>query len=219
MSSSSGPSLFNIILLYFSLMGIGAIAGYGGFYWLFSERCSQLMDETKTMHAISRQEFQKKYEDAIEGQRQCMSDATKGKQELSDVHGRFEAQATLAERHQALLLKQEETLLRLAETQTTQEAASQTIASLRYELRDTQTDLAETNRKLEEALFSMHSVKMELTQSLTAVEDLLEKRNQDIEDMSRQLDECDDLLPVYRDEISLAQNYLRTRHHQQCKME
>ena len=219
MSTSSGPSLLNIVLLYFSLIGIGAIAGYGGFYMLFSERCSQLMAETQTKHATSRQEFQKKYEEAMEGQRQCKSDAARGKQELSEIHGRFEAQSTLADRHQALLLKQEETLLRLAEAQTTQEAASQTIASLRDELRDTKTDLADANRKLEDALTSAHSMKMELTQSLAAVEDLLEKRKQDIDDMSRQLDKCDDLLPAYRDEISLAQNYLRTRHHQQCKME
>lgn len=219
MTSSPGPSLFNIVLLYFSLMGIGAIAGYGGFYWLFSERCSQLMTETQTRHAISRQEIQKKYEDAIEGQRQCMSDVNKRKLELSEMHGRYEAQATLAERHQALLLKQEETLLRLGEAQTTQEAASQIIASLRDELRDTRTALADANRKLEDALLTSHSMEIELRQSLQAVENLLEERNHDVEDMSRHLDECDKLLPVYRDEISLAQNYLRTRHHQQCKME
>ena len=218
MTTAPGPSLLNIVLLYLSLMGLGAIGGYGGFYWLFSERCAQLMTETQQTHALSRQEVQKKYEDALEGQRQCMSD-TSVKKELSEMQGRLEAQATLAERHQGLLIKQEETLARLAEAQALQDVAANTIASLRDELRATKTDLSEVNQKLQHALSEANAVETELKDRLQIVDALLDTRNHDIEIMNTQIDECDELLPSFRDELSVVKNYLRTRNHQQCRME
>ena len=232
MTASSGPSLVNIVFLYLSLMGLGAMGGYGGFYWLFSERCSQLMTETQQNHAVSRQQFQKKYEDALEGQRQCMTDTT-AKQELSEMQGRLEAQATLAdrhqglleaqgtlaERHQGLLLQQEETLTRLSQIQASQETSAEIIESLREELRTARADLSDANRKAEGIISSANEVGTNLRQQLTVANHLVEQRTQDVGTMKNRLDDCDDLLPAFRDEVALAKNYLRTRNHQQCKME
>jgi peptidoglycan hydrolase CwlO-like protein len=139
--------------------------------------------------------------------------------ELSELQGRLEAQSSLADRHQVLLQKQEDTLTRLSEVQAAQEATGQTVATLREELTQTKAELAETNRKLVETLKSSDAVETGLRSELTAATGLLDQQAQDVTDMTEQLDECDSLLPSYRDEAVMMKNYLRTRHHQQCRME
>jgi chromosome segregation ATPase len=218
MATSGRSSLINIVLLYLSLMGLGAIGGYGSFYFLFSERCSQLIMETKEKHSSSRQQFQQKYENALEGQRQCLADSS-AKRELRALQGRLEAQSNLADRHQVLLQKQEDTLTRLSEVQSAQEATGQTVATLHEELTHTKAELAEANRKLVETLKSSDEVETGLRSEVTTATGLVDKQAQDVIDMTEQLDECDSLLPSYRDEAVMMKNYLRTRHHEQCKME
>lgn len=218
MATTGGPSLINIVLLYLSLMGLGAIGGYGSFYFMFSERCTQLMTETEEKHSSSRQQFQEKYENALEGQRQCMADSS-AKRELSELQGRLEAQSSLADRHQVLLQKQEDTLTRLSEVQTAQEATGKTVATLREELTQTKAELAKANRKLVETLKSSDELESGLRGELTVSTYLADQQAQDIVDMTEQLHECDALLPSYRDEAVMLKTYLRTRNHQQCRME
>jgi hypothetical protein len=211
----TGPSLINIILLYLSLMGFGAIGGYGIFYYLFSERCSQLMRETESKHSASRQDYQSRYEEALEGQRQCMAETSSKTQELQ---GRLEAQSDMAARHQSMLQKQEETLLRLSNVQAAHESATGTIASLREEVSILRNDLAETERSLESNILNSQKVENDLRLQLDTANEVLEQRTVEVEELNKHTRECGALLPVYREEISWMHNYLRSRNNRQCQM-
>lgn len=220
---SSPPSALNIVLLYLSLMGLGAMGGYGAFYHLFSERCSKLVSQTEDKHSASRLEFQSKYEEALEGQRQCLADSTAKR---SDMAGRLEAQSNLADRHYELLKQQEDTLARLSTTQLSQEESMKLIASLRDDLATSREQMAESKLGLQSLNAQYVLLRQEkdaseagLKKELESTKELLQHQAEDLAEVNEEVKECDRDLPLFREEAAGLKNYLRTRNHQQCKME
>ena len=215
---AGAPSVLNILLLYLALLGLGAIGGYTAFYLLFSERCTALMNDVTTKHGEYRTTMQSKYEQALEGQRQCMTD-TSLKDELSSLQGRLEAQSTLTNRHQNLLQQQEDTLTRLGTLQAAHEVASQTVMTLKEELSQTRQLLQQAKKDLQESLTERNKMKQGYEDRVALTGSLLQKRVEEVEALSQQQQHCDVALPQLRQETMHMKNYIRQRNHQACKME
>jgi chromosome segregation ATPase len=93
-------------MLYLLILGLGLIGGYGVFFHTFSERCMNLVQASEVRFNTSREEWQTKYDLALSEKEQCVIP-------LNEMQGRLETQSTLAEHHQALLRKQEDSVAEL----------------------------------------------------------------------------------------------------------
>jgi chromosome segregation ATPase len=216
--SSGGPSILNILLLYFSLLGLGALGGYAGFYASFSERCSALLRETEGLHNVSKQAYQEKYESAMEGQRQCMSDNTV-KEELQQLQGKLESQSNLADRHQALLDKQEQTLARLSALQELSQENGNTIHDLREQLSQMRMELTTEKQKVEMVTRERDTLEKELHGRLGETQGMLELREQQVQELLSKTTEYDYWMPVISEELDFMKNYFRQRDHAMCKLQ
>lgn len=212
------PSIVNILMLYLSLLGIGAMGGYATFYFSFSQRCSAHILASESRHNESRQAFQEKYEAAIEGQLQCMSGSI-AKDEVNQIQGRLESQSTLADRHQSLLDKHEATLERLSALQQSNHESGSMIHELREQLAVTRTELATTKQKLEAESTDAKIMIADLTTRLVEAQTLVEHQEQQIQTLTLTTTEHGSIMPVIKEQFNFLKNYVRQRNHAKCKME
>jgi hypothetical protein len=147
-SSSGKRSVINLILLYSTLVGLGAIGGYAIFYSLFSHRCSDMMDDAERRHNETRQELQNRYIVAMEDHHACLDDeATEA--ELLELRDRTKGQADLVGKHQSLLEKHQENVELLAKTQSMQEQTKQQVSQLLADVERKQRELADMKKMLD----------------------------------------------------------------------
>jgi chromosome segregation ATPase len=216
--SGGGPSILNILLLYVSLLGLGALGGYAAFYASFSERCSALLRETEGLHNASKQVYVDKYEAAMEGQRQCMSDSTV-KGELQKLQGTLESQSNLADRHQALLDKQEQTLAKLSALQELSQENGNTIHELREKLSQMRMELTTEKQRVEMVTRERDTLESELQGRLGETQGMLELREQKVQELLSKAEEYDYWMPLISEEVALMKNYFLQRDHARCKLQ
>jgi chromosome segregation ATPase len=218
-------------MLYLSLLGLGAIAGYGAFYALFNARCLELVQGTKARHNASLEELRRKYDEAVAGKNQCLSD-TSAQEELHQLQGRLEAQT-------ALLVKQEETAARLKAIQeekdkSTQQLASlqnelkevrlkhhkssQQMASLQDELNQAQAELEQVNRELTDAIAQKELSEASLTEKLQSTERALSDRELQVTSLLKEQERCG-MLPALDEELKNIKEFLLRRSLQLCRLE
>lgn len=133
-------STLNLILLYLTLVGLGAIGGYISFYSLFHNRCADLLNDAERRHNETQQALQERYMGAVEKHHECLQDETKT-MELFDLRGRLDGQAALVGKHQSLLDKHQEGMERLSDMQTAHEQALTKISTLEDEIQKKEAEL------------------------------------------------------------------------------
>ena len=74
---SSIAKIINAILLYLTLVGIGAICGYMVFSSIYNHRCSDLLDDAERVFNSSRLELQDRYMQAVEETHRCQEEESK----------------------------------------------------------------------------------------------------------------------------------------------
>jgi len=212
------PSTLNIVMLYMTLLGIGAIGGYGAFHVLFHERCHQIMHATETRHKASREELRKKYVSALEGQRQCMSD-TSIKTELHQLQGKLEAQNVLADKHHDLLSKQEDTMSQLTSATQEKDRLSQTLDATYQELERVQQSLKDMTRNVHE--LSVQKIKLEssLNKQVDALKQQANDQLLELRQVREEMGRCEHWSPIFQRQFLQAKDYLQTRSYQSCRME
>jgi chromosome segregation ATPase len=187
----TGPSLVNVIMVYLSILGLGVIGGYGVFFYTFSERCINLLEETQVRFNTSHEEWETKYKEALAEKEQCIIP-------LNEMQGRLEAQSALAERHQALLAKQKDTVAKLSALQQFKEESSAALETLKISHRDlilkqedTLTKLEDSNDALEKLRTQMRELQLELDRAYQKVTDSAqekERAEKELQDQKRRAD-------------------------------
>jgi hypothetical protein len=136
-------SVVNRVLFYLLLLGVGAIAGLGGFHVLYETSCTELLTASNSRQNASLETLQEKYSKAVSDHKRCLQDDS-AKQKLHELHDRLDSQATLAGKHQDLLEKHETTLEKLSEVQRASDASSQTVSSLQEQIKRLQRELGQS---------------------------------------------------------------------------
>ena len=212
------PSILNILMLYLSLLGMGAMGGYATFYFSFSQRCSAHILASESRHNESRQAFQEKYEAAIEGQLQCMSGSI-AKDEMNQMQGRLESQSTLSDRYQSLLDKHEATLGRLSAMQQSNQESGSMIHELRDQLAVTRMELATTKQKFELESTGGKTMIADLTERMIEAQTLMKQQEQQMQTLTVTTMEHGSLMPMIKEQLNFLKHYVRQRNHAKCKME
>jgi chromosome segregation ATPase len=188
----SGPSLVNLIMLYLSILGMGVIGGYGVFFYMFSERCVNLLQESEMSLNTSREEWQARYKEALTENEQCIIAS-------NEMHGRLEAQSTLAEHYQALLGKHKDTVAKLSALQQSERESSAAREKMEIshqdlilKQEDTLTELKDSNTALETLRTQIEEQKVELqraSQQVTVTAQDKERAEKDLENAKILADE------------------------------
>lgn len=217
MAGGGSPALANILMLYLSLLGLGALGGYAGFYYSFSGKCSVLLQEAQARHDTSRQAFQDKYEAAIEGQRQCLV-GSNVKDQFHQLQEKLVSQTTLADRHQALLDKQETMLGRLSTLQQLSQDNGNTMYELRVQLNQARMELTTTKQTLDVVIGERDAFTADLRSQLEEKDIRLEQRENEVQLLQHNAREVERVMPVLKEELNFIKDYFRQRSYALCKM-
>jgi chromosome segregation ATPase len=189
-SSRSGrPSLINILLLYSSLMGLGAIGGYATFYTIFSTKCSDLMDEVERRHNETSEEVQNKYLTAVENHHRCIEDETR-KLELVELKGRLDGQATLVGRHHDLLDKHQESVEKVSSLQAAHDETKGKFEGLQAEVEAKQAELVLVKQEIGNYNAEMAGVERRLSDQRSLSSNIMKKKVEEIELLKTERVEC-----------------------------
>ena len=206
------PSLLNVIMLYLCLVGLGVIGGYGAFYFMFSQRCVNLLAESEAHYNATKEEWQSRYLDAVADKEQCLTP-------LYQAQGQLEAQSTVAERYQALLVKQEETLAKLSALQETKEESGDTLTSLRSQIGQLELELETAVRKLGESEREKHRVEQELLNEVQQARDVVSQRERELVEVREYQDFCAARIPALEAGWQKTKDYIQERANRLCRME
>jgi len=217
MAGGGSPALANILMLYLSLLGLGALGGYAGFYYSFSGKCSVLLQEAQARHDTSRQAFQDKYEAAIEGQRQCLV-GSNVKDQYHQLQEKLASQTTLADRHQALLDKQETMLGRLSTLQQLSQDNGNTMYELRVQLNQARMELTTTKQTLDVVIGERDAFTADVRSQLEEKDIRLEQRENEVQLLQHHAREVERVMPVLKEELNFIKDYFRQRSYALCKM-
>jgi chromosome segregation ATPase len=201
-SSSGATSLVNIILLYSTLVGLGAIAGYMTFYAFFNHRFAHLLDDAERRHNSSRQELQDRYTKVVEEHQKCLEDETRVL-ELFDLRGRLDGQADLAGKHQLLLDKYQESEEHLSHTLSMHEEAQLKYQQLQARVEKKEAELAELESQIDAYNEQNTLLERKLVDQKDEMEDLLKRKEDEINNLRN---EIEDLLKEKEDEIIKLKN-------------
>lgn len=203
MDTPTGPSLVNVIMMYLSILGLGVIGGYGVFFHMFSERCVNLLEESELRFNTSHEEWETKYKEALADKEQCIIP-------LNEMQGRLEAQSVLAERHQALLAKQEETVAKLSALQQLKEESSTVLEELKISHRDliltqedTLTELEDSKDALEKLRTLMGELQLELERANQKVTDSAQEKERAEKELQDQKSLADKRWAKQEEEINV----------------
>ena len=210
--SKEGPSLLNIILLYLSLLGLGVIAGYGGFFFMFNDRCVNLLRETEVRYNASQVEWQTKLQEALSEKDQCISP-------LHELQGKLEAQSIFAEKHQALLQKHEETLSKLAALQQSKEEYSESQGKLQARIGELQLELERSYQKLADSMKQKELAEQELQTRLSQAEEKLAQQTRQVNSMKNNGEHCASKLPELESNLKTIKSFVQNRAERMCRME
>jgi len=213
------PSLLNILVLYLSLIGLGAIGGYAGFYAVFRQRCQQIIQTAEKRHVSSRQELQEKYMKALENQHQCQnpSAATSQGNELLEIKDRLEAHSIMAEKHQDLLKRQEETVIRLEQANRDKNVVEQKLEQMSIAL--SQAKEGQESRSMERSILSDESLtaQQKLKARIAELErDLSEMRHRESLSSSSN---CSEVMAVAEKQVDRMYTHIQDRASKLCRMQ
>ena len=135
------PSLLNVLLLYSTLIGLGAIGGYLVFYNLFHTRCADILDENEVRHNVTRQELEGKYLAAVEEHHNCLEQETT-KMEISELRNRLDVQASMTGKQNNMLEQNQESAERLANLHVMHEETLLKFHNLQSEVSQKESELA-----------------------------------------------------------------------------
>jgi chromosome segregation ATPase len=209
-----GPSLVNVIMLYLSILGLGVIGGYGVFFYMFSERCVNLLQESDVRFNTSREEWQAKYREALTEKEQCIIP-------LNEMQGRLEAQSTLAEHHQALLGKHEDTVAKLAALQQSKQESSAALEKMETSHKDlilnqedTLAKLRDSNSALENLRTQMGELEVELQRANQRVTVSAQEKEGAEKELENQKSIADEKWAKQENElVALKRSHQATSHH------
>jgi len=210
--SKEGPSLFNVIMLYLTLLGLGVIGGYGAFYLLFSERCVGLLQLQEVRYNTSMLEWQAKHQEAISEKDQCLSP-------LHQLQGKLEAQSTFAEKHQALLEKHEEALSKLSALQQTKEESNASQGKLRAQIGELQLELQRANQKVADSVKDKERVEQDLQSRLQQAKEELVQQAEKVDGIKGDQAECAAKLPELESDLKTVKSFVQNRAERMCRME
>lgn len=108
-------SLLKSILKSVILIGIGALAGYGLFYFIFLHRCAAVLDDIERGNNQTISSLNELYLKALNDHKRCL-EGDNHEQETYELRGRLEAQSDLIASHRSLLEKHKVNTAQLEET-------------------------------------------------------------------------------------------------------
>jgi hypothetical protein len=106
-------SMLQLLLLCWTMIGVGVIGGYMGFLRLQDGRCADVLDTMERQFIASRQDLQERYLKSVQEVQRCLEDGV-------DTYSRGRAlddQASSMRTHQALLQNHQDTLTELSKWQ------------------------------------------------------------------------------------------------------
>lgn len=209
--------MVNVLMLYLSLIGMGAVGGYGVFYYLFSDRCISMISSMENKHTAALNALQTKYDEAVENQNKCKLETSKA--EEGHVKARLETQTALSDRHHALLDKHEETLGRLSKAHAAQEASANTVAELKNELARTKVILDNTVRLFKDAEAEKNDIEQELSTEIEDMQEEMKSSRQKLQTVANDSESCSRMLPAMTKELRQVKEFVRARYFQKCRME
>jgi hypothetical protein len=165
-TGEAGSSTVNRVLLYLLLVGVGVIAGVGGFYALWQTSCTELLHVASARQNASLESLQEQYSKAASAHKRCLEDDN-SKKKFHELQDRLEAQTKLAGKHQDLLVKHEATLEKLNEVQKAHDSSRQTVSSLNEQIKRLQ-------RELGQSTVQVHLSKQKSDQQVEALKDQLD---------------------------------------------
>lgn len=201
-------SLFNVTMLYLTILGLGVILGYSAFYLQFNERCVVLLQKAEDRYNTSKVEWQVKHQEAVSEKEQCLTP-------LNQLQGKLEAQSTIAEQYQTLKEKHEETLSELATLQESNKASAGNEAKLNAMIGKLKLDLERTNQKVVNAVQDGERVAKDLQTRLTSTMEKLAQKTMELTKTKGNQEGCTEL----ESELETVETFVQNRAERMCRME
>lgn len=207
-----GPSLFNVIMLYLTLLGLGVIVGYGAFYAQFNDRCVTLLHRSEERYNASKAEWLAKHQEAVSEKEECLNP-------LHQLQGKLEAQSTFVEKHQALLEKHEEALAKLSTLQQSKEQSSNSEAKLKAQIGQLQLEVQRSKQKITDTIQDKERVEQDLQARLTSTMERLAQTTLEVKQRKKDQEECASKLPALESDLKTVKSFVQNRAERMCRME
>ena len=216
------PSLFNVVLLYFTLIGLGAILGYMTFYNVSHHRCADLLDVVERRHQQSQKEYRDKYLSLVDEHQKCLemdADHTNNHKlrermrEMGDDGGT----AAMGKQHMKLMERHTESVERLATLQQIHEETIVKLHKVQDEVERKHSEWTHVKGEIE----SCHAEKRKLEQqwmdqqhSNTAV---WNEKVDEIQRLRQETEACFATQKALEVEIKSLKRHLQNRQGAQCQ--
>lgn len=213
--SKDGPSLVNVILLYSTLIGMGVIVGFSGFYFQFNERCVTLLHKAEDRFNSSKIEWHAKHQEAVAEKDECLSP-------LQDLQGKLDAQSSLAEQHQELKERHEKTIANLAAMQKSNMKNTEIRKKLNEEIAQLKSDVESTKQQLSAAVQDKDQVK-NLEARLKSTMDNLAAKTMEMQQLKaskdKQCESSSESSKQLESDLTNVQKFVQNRAERMCRME
>lgn len=211
--SKDGTSLFNVIMLYLSLLGLGVIGGYGAFFLMFNQRCLFLLESAEETYNTSKIEWQSKHQEAIAEKNECLNP-------LQQLQGKLEEQSILAEKHQTLIKEHTVTLSKLATLQQAKEESVASRAKVQAQIEEIQRELKQANQRAVDAVKDKEQVEKNLQTRLQIAQDELAQKTADFKSLQEKQEECSSSNDSsLESDLKTVTTFVQNRAERMCRME
>lgn len=207
-------SVFNVVVFCIFLLGLGALCGYTIFFFLFRDKCADLLVERDGTHNSSLAKLETKYTRALSDVKQCQEDSD-AREKTKELEGRLVAQAALSDKHQELLTRHERTLEKISELQLSSESSQSQIQILKEEIKSTALSLDESSGRLRLAQSEKDDVHQQLKQHMEDTNKILKEREQDNMSLREVLNSCDDKIKNSEGKLLELRNLLQQNQYAQ----
>jgi hypothetical protein len=210
------PSLLNVLLLYSTLIGLGAIGGYFLFYTLFHARCADILDENELRHNVTRQELNGKYLAAVEEHYKCLEQETT-QLEISELRNRLDAQASLTGKQNTMLEQNQDSAERLANLHAMHEETLLKFHNLQSEVSQKESELAALKQDIAVYTREQDMLEKQLINQDEHDDNILSKKVQEARQFRNEKDACQAARKIMEMEAKEIKDHIQHRHGALCR--
>jgi hypothetical protein len=210
------PSLLNVLLLYSTLIGLGAIGGYAIFHKTLTLRCSDILDENEQRHNVTRQELKGKYLAAVEEHHKCLEQETT-KMEISELRNRLDAQASLTGKQNTMLERNQDSAERLANLHALHEETLLKFHNLQSEVSQKQSLLAAVKQDIAVYTREQDMLEKQLIDQDQYNDNILSKKVQEARQFRTEKDSCQAARKIVEFETKEIKDHIQHRHGALCR--
>jgi hypothetical protein len=210
------PSLLNVLLLYSTLIGLGAIGGYIIFYNLFHIRCADILDENEQRHNVTRQELKDQYVAAVEEHHKCLEQETT-KMEIQELRNRLDSQASLTGKQNTMLEQNQDGAERLANLHAMHEETLLKFHNLQSEVSIKESQLAAVKQDIAVYTREQNMLEKQLIDQDQYNDNILSKKVQEARQYKTEKDSCQAARKIMEFEAKEIKDHIQHRDGALCR--